>query len=352
MITLFRILLIPLTPVYYIITILRNFLYDKKILKSYRINKPIISIGNITTGGTGKSPFTIYLADLLLNNNIIPAIVSRGYKRKSDEIEIVYDGNKITSTVEKCGDEPLMMAKSLTLRQKYFYIVTGGNRVETSNFTVNKFNPDIVILDDAYQHRKIKRNMDIVLIDAEEMINNKLINSLLLPAGNLRESFNNLKGADVIIQNNKFKDFEVLNNLKRFGKTIFKLNYKIEGFFDINNKLTDIGGKEIIAFAGIAKPATFFKELNKCGFKIINQIAFPDHYHYTEKDISKLTSGVKKGIYFITTEKDFIKISNFKEFLKYFNVLFMKIELNLEKPEKFFELIQSKVLQNKNVDSK
>ncbi|MCX6164474.1 MAG: tetraacyldisaccharide 4'-kinase, partial [Ignavibacteriae bacterium] len=188
-------------------------MYDIGIFTSHKISKPVISIGNISTGGTGKSPFTIFLADYFIENNLKPAIVSRGYKRKSNNIETVFDGTVITSTLDKCGDEPLMMASSLSLTHKDFFVVSGSNRIETSNFVINKFNPDVIILDDAYQHRKIRRDMDIVLIDAEDMNKNNLLNSFVIPAGNLRENFGNLAGADIIIQNNKFNNFKTLEML-------------------------------------------------------------------------------------------------------------------------------------------
>jgi tetraacyldisaccharide 4'-kinase len=348
MIIYLRILLLPFSLIYSFIIFLRNFLFDKGFFKSYKINKPVISIGNITTGGTGKSPFTIFLAKYFFKMNLKPAIVSRGYKRKSNEIETVFDGTKITSTLSKCGDEPLMMANDLSLTHTNFFIVTGSNRVKTSNFVTDKFNPDVIILDDAYQHRKIKRNLDIVLIDAEEMINNKLFSTTILPAGNLRENFGNLAGADIIIQNNKFNNYEKLGKLKKFGKDILRLNYLVKGFYDINNNPYEINGKNIRAFAGIAKPESFFSELKKYNPNKLDLMTFKDHYNYSTDDISKISENVAKQTFIITTEKDFIKIKYFDAFLKYFNVLFMKIELILEESDKLFNIIEDKILTKNN----
>jgi tetraacyldisaccharide 4'-kinase len=325
----------------------RNLLYNIGIFKSHKISKPVISIGNISTGGTGKSPFTIFLTNYFIENNLKPAIISRGYKRESNNIETVFDGSVITSTLEKCGDEPLMMANSLSLLNKEFFIVTGSDRVKTSDFVINKFNPDVIILDDAYQHRKIKRDLDIVLIDAEDMNKNNFSNSIVLPAGNLRENFGNLAGADIIIQNNKFNNFKTLDKLKKFGKDVFILSYRVKGFFDLYNKEFDITGKNICAFAGIAKPDSFFTEFKKYNCHLVDLISFKDHHSYSLEDISKMTLNTSKETFFITTEKDFVKIHNFKDFLKYFNVLFMKIELILEESDKFFTIIKEKFLENK-----
>ena len=339
--TFLRILLLPFSFIYFIIIYIRNFLYNNNIFKSHQISKPVISIGNITTGGTGKSPFVIFLSEFLIEQNLIPAIVSRGYKRKSNDIEIVYNGSEISCTIDKCGDEPMMIANDLSGNYKDFYVITGSNRVETSYHTINNYNPDIIILDDAFQHRRIGRNLDIVLIDTEETIKNKFISSLILPAGNLRECYGNLKRADIIIQNNKFNNFDILKNLEKYTKEIFVLNYSVKGFYDINNTEYDINGKDIYAFAGIAKPVSFFDKLKKYNCNFIDTVAFGDHHNYNLVDISRITSKATKETYFITTEKDFAKIKIFTDFIKYFNVLFMKIELNLNESDRFFSLVKN-----------
>ena len=347
MINFLRIFLIPFSLIYLLIIYIRNHFYNIGILKSHKISKPIISIGNISTGGTGKSPFTVFLANYFIVNNLKPAIVSRGYKRESNNIETVFDGSVINSTLDKCGDEPLMMANSLSLLNKEFFIVTGSDRVKTSDFVINKFNPDVIILDDAYQHRRIKRDVDIVLIDAEDMNKNKFLNSIVLPAGNLRENFGNLAGADIIIQNNKFGNFKILDKLKKFEKDVFILNYRVKGFFDLYNKEFDISGKDVCAFAGIAKPDSFFSKFRNYDCNIVDLISFRDHHNYSLDDISRLTQNTSKETFFITTEKDFVKIKNFSTFVKNFNVLFMKIELILEESDKFFDIIKDNIFNNK-----
>lgn len=347
MITFLRILLIPFSIFYSLIILIRNYFYDTGLFKSYKISKPILSIGNITTGGTGKSPFTIFLAKYFLNNNIKPSIISRGYKGKSSAIEVVFNGEGIISTPDKCGDEPYMMASRLLTNYKNFFVITGSDRVTTAEYAISKFNPEIIILDDAFQHRKIKRNLDIVLIDTEGYLNNIFSNSIILPSGNLRESCNSLKRADIIIQNNKFKKIEKLEKLTKFGKDVFILNYTVKGFFDANGNDVDIKEKNIIAFSGIAKPDSFFGEIKKYGCKLLKSYAFRDHHNYTDKDLKEITSDATKETIFITTEKDFVKINKSEIFQKYFNVLFMKIELNLEEQDKFFTIVND-IIKTKN----
>ncbi len=348
MIEFLRILLIPISLIYQIIIILRNLFYDKGYFKSKEIPIPVISIGNITVGGTGKSPFTIFLAKYFMKKGFKPAIISRGYKGNSNSIEIVFDGKEILSTPDKCGDEPIMIANNLLSINNNFFVLIGKNRVETSNYAIKEFKPDIILLDDAFQHRKIKRNLDICLIDSKEFQEKKIMHLLLLPAGNLRENIINLKRADVMIQNNKFDKKEKIKTLYNYNSNLFSLNYINNGFFNINGDKYEISGHNIIAFAGIARPESFFEELKKTNSKIIEIIHFKDHHNYSNDDIEKIKSKANEETFIVTTEKDFVKIKYFEDFLKYFNVLFMKIELILEDSDKFFKIIDNRILKGIN----
>ncbi|MBI5404552.1 MAG: tetraacyldisaccharide 4'-kinase [Ignavibacteriae bacterium] len=339
MIYLLRILLLPLSFVFFIIVSLRNYFYRINLLKSHSVGRPVISIGNISTGGTGKSPFTVYLAEILINKGLKPAIISRGYKRESGNIETAFDGEKITGTIEKCGDEPMMMACILASDYKNFFIITGNNRIKAAEFAIKYYNPDILILDDAFQHRKIKRNSDIVLIDNEHFNNNRYLNFLTIPSGNLRECLYNLKRADVLILNNKFNNSVNSDYFSKFEKDIFELNYSVKGFFDKNNNEFNIDNSDVILFAGIAHPESFFRKVKTYRCNIKNAYSFRDHHKYRQSDIDFIAKKVAKDTVFITTEKDFVKIREFKEFHEYFRVLFMKIELNLKDEKKFIGLI-------------
>jgi tetraacyldisaccharide 4'-kinase len=343
MITVFRILLIPLSVIYSFIISARNFFYNKSIFKTHTVSGPVISVGNISAGGTGKSPFVIFISDFFIKQGKKPAIISRGYKRESGKDEIVFDGKNISCTLDKCGDEPMMIAENLSRLNKEFFLVTGRDRVRTAKNVINNFKPGIIILDDAFQHRRIHRDIDIVLVDAEEMIHNKFAGSLILPSGNLRECMHNISRADIIIQNNKFDNFELLNNLIKYNKEIFTLNYSVKGFFDINGKEFKIEGKEVLAFAGIARPSSFFGYFEKLNCNIVDTIAFSDHHNYSLDDIARIKNKALKGAIFITTEKDFVKIKEFKDFINDFNVLFLKIELILKDSDRFFALIQNKL---------
>ena len=174
-----RFLLLPLGIVYGIIITLRNFFYDVGIFKITPMSTPVISVGNITAGGAGKTPMTITLAEVGKLRGFKPGIVSRGYGRNSKGLQIVHDGNEMKDTVENSGDEPFLMASLL----KDIPVVVSGNRVDGADRLIQDYGVNLIILDDAFQHRKIYRDIDIVLINASE----KSSAYHMLPVGQLRE---------------------------------------------------------------------------------------------------------------------------------------------------------------------
>jgi tetraacyldisaccharide 4'-kinase len=188
---LWQILLSPFSIVYGFIITLRNLLYDCKILPAYRIQGcPVICVGNITVGGTGKTPAVEYLADYLRRNDKKVAILSRGYGRKSAGTILVSDGEEIRTTPEISGDEPYLLATNL----KEVIVVVESDRVAGAAYIKNNFHPDVIILDDGFQHRRLYRDADIVLYDCSTPLGLPLT----LPGGKLREPLWNLNRADMI----------------------------------------------------------------------------------------------------------------------------------------------------------
>ena len=183
--------LIPFAYIFEIIIFIRNFLFDNRLLNISKINLPVISVGNITAGGTGKTPITLFLAEEAIKRGFKPAILSRGYGRVSRGYSIIHDGLKLRETVENAGDEPFLMANKL----KNVPIVVSKNRLEGANIIVNRFDSDLIILDDGFQHRRLHRDVDILLINALE----KSSAYNMLPAGQLRENLKNIKRANHII---------------------------------------------------------------------------------------------------------------------------------------------------------
>ncbi len=281
-----------LNPYFYIISI-RNFFYDKKFFKSYKLSVPVISIGNLSVGGTGKTSIVRYLCENLADNFHI-GILSRGYKRKSKGTLIVSYKGKIQENWKRAGDEPFLLAKIFEKKGLQISIVVDENRVRGGEKAVKELGVDLIILDDGFQHRRLKRDLDIVLIKKDDLKNR------VLPFGRLREPLTSLKRADAIVLT--YQDYQPFDYSLQ-DKPIFKLyrknwrvlNYKLE---EINPK-----DKEFIAFCGLGDNRQFFITLKRLNLKIKKMISFPDHYDYSNFTLSPDES-------YITTLKDGIKLES------------------------------------------
>ena len=308
---LIRFVLFPFSIIYHLITAIRNLLFDIGLLKSISFRKPIIVVGNLNVGGTGKTPQIEYLIRLLKEDFKI-SVLSRGYKRKSKGFLVVNNSH----FAENVGDEPLQFFKKFD----DIIVAVDTNRTNGIQQLLKQKNaPEIILLDDAYQHRKIKAGFYILLTKYNDLF----VDDFLLPTGNLRESRRGANRANVIIVT---KCPENLSKSKQ-EKIVKKLNLTFSGdiFFTtisyndvlksnqnviINtNVLSDY---EILLITGIANPSPLLDYLkNKnCSFKHLN---FPDHHQFTSKDLHKINrsfkeiSSDKKII--LTTEKDFVRLS-------------------------------------------
>lgn len=322
-----RIILIPFSLIYSALMYIRNKLYDMGIFRIHKISKPVISVGNITTGGTGKTPLVILIADYFLNKGMKTGIISRGYKRKSHSPVLVSDGITINENAEETGDELLLIAGELIKNHSgKFFIAADSDRVRAAEYLIKNFDPDIIILDDGFQNRRIKRDLDIVLIDHKSYTKNRFLHSFTLPAGILRESMNNLKRADLIIQNNKSDDARLLPTLKNYSKDILTMRYKSEYFMDYKNSILKKEDTGAVLFSGIADDDSFIQMVKSRGIKIRETMKFSDHHVYTEAEIGFLKNRYSEDIIFITTEKDFVKIKLFKDFVNNYPVYFLKMK--------------------------
>ena len=301
-----RFLVFPLSIIFKFVTDIRNKLYDCNFLKSEKINVPVISVGNLSTGGTGKTPmvdFIIY--NLKRDYNI--SVLSRGYNRKSKGfIEI-----KNSDNPSLVGDEPFLI-KSNHLEVPVFAC---EDRVEGAKKIISENNTNLILLDDAFQHRKISRNLDIVLTD----YNNLFYKDYLLPYGNLRESRNNINRADVIIVTkcpldfNKADAIKIKNqiNPKKTQSLFFsqiKYSEKLFGFKELSFK--SIRNSKLTLVTGIAnsQPLKEYLKKNNVNF---DHFDYPDHYNYSRKDVNKILATTKNNI-ILTTKKDYYKLSQFK----------------------------------------
>ena len=300
-------LLFPLAFFYWGVIYWRNLFYSMGFFISKKLPTKVISIGNITTGGTGKTPTVIFLTKTLSEKGIKCAILSRGYGRKTAGTQLVTDGRKPVSDWRNFGDEPSLMAKSLP----GIPIVVDSKRHRGGMFLIENFKPEVIILDDAFQHRSIERDLDIVLINGKD----KKTDHKLVPFGLLREPLSSLKRADVLIftKINLMQPNDFLNKtIKSAGKPYFSSTLEAESptLFD-GKPLLIKKGIRIVALSALADTKGFITTLKQLDVEIVDHFDFVDHYSYRQSDIEKLAKHIKslnvKAI--LTTEKDMIKLA-------------------------------------------
>jgi tetraacyldisaccharide 4'-kinase len=337
--------MMPFSMLYGLITGLRNNLFDLGFLKSVRLPARVVSIGNLTVGGTGKTPMVIRLARILRNQGYRPVVLSRGYGGKSkDPINVVSKGEKPLMNHREAGDEPVLIAKSLT----GIPVLTGPRRVLTGGWALKNLDADVLILDDGFQHRQLFRDIDIVLLNAA----NPYGNGHLLPGGPLREPLSALKRADIIVTTGAYSDIIVPRPLILPDDTpIFKCYYQprdlLQGSQEAVYPLGLIKGKKICAFAGIGNPTTFQKTLGSLGGEVAVFIPFPDHHRYTEADICLISENARQcqAEMIITTEKDKTKLDQFEVFLSSIYALRVEMEF-LSGREDFERLLLEKLKED------
>jgi len=296
-----RKILFPFAILYGFITAFRNFLFDKGILKSHSFDLPIIAVGNLSVGGTGKTPQIEYLIRLFSPTHKI-ATLSRGYKRKSEGF-ILADAN---SNAEILGDEPFQFYKKFP----NILVAVDANRKNGIEQLVNISKPDIVLLDDAFQHRKVKAGFYILLT----AYNDLYADDFILPTGNLRESRSGAERANIVVvtkcpanlSEKEKNSIERKLQLESKQKLFFTSIVYDEFIFSEEKQLTvsEIKNSEKVLLAGIAKPEPFFDYLKNENDTILT---YPDHHHFSEKDILEITSKAE-GKIIITTEKDFVRL--------------------------------------------
>lgn len=328
--TLKLIFLLPLSWVWELVHNLRRVFYDYGILKQYSFHVPVISVGNLTFGGTGKTPFTLWLAKFLAQDQKNVMILMRGYKGKLEhEGGVIEAGKKFNPDPYIYGDEALLYARHLDNAT----IVVGKKRSENLSFYFPQYTPDVVLLDDGHQHIKIKRKLNIVLFDALMPLSNYKV----APIGYMREGFHALKDADfVAIGRADQISPEELQTLKKLLAphlppeiTVAECGNAPIGLFDgvgnLKYSLEDIPKLKIIAIAGIGNPHSFYKLLEKLGAQILMKETFPDHHFFTLSEIKTILELAKKeNAVIVTTEKDMVRL---KKIIEDESILYLGVEL-------------------------
>ena len=281
---------------------LRTLAYHHKILPSHKALIPVISIGNLSLGGTGKTPLTIWLAEKLMTKGIMPAISIRGYLSKAEKKLLILNKNSRENLNPKLiGDEACLLAQKL----KNVPVIVGKNRVVASKIAKDLCS-QVLILDDGFQHLKLKRNLDILLLDATK----SLFKEKIFPRGRLREPISAIKRANIIIISRASElNEKIISEIKSLNQDcpIFKMRYKV-----VDSEI--LFSRKAYAFAGIADPEQFFNMLTSIGIQLIGKRAFSDHHYYQESELRELEKDaiIKGAEMLLTTEKDFMRIKNFK----------------------------------------
>jgi tetraacyldisaccharide 4'-kinase len=344
---LLRIILCPFVPVYAIIVRLRNWFFDINVFNEKKVNAKVVSVGNLTVGGSGKTPMVIYLANLLKGDERKVGVLSRGYGRKTKGYLLVSKPGKILVKVDECGDEIYHTAKVCDVAA-----AVSENRVDGAENLINDTNVDTILLDDAFQHRWIARNVNLLIFEQQFLLNKKMFARCMLPTGNMREPLSSIKRADAIIINRKFSEQkEIPEDFKVHfkDKIIFAAHYNMISFVDVK-KLTEYSmeefkGQQSLVVSGIANPYSFINALKQTNVNTTNQMIFRDHKDYTQKEIQE----IRKEFYstnaysVVTTEKDAVKLSKFSKELDDIDIFYLKIELQIDDEAAFKNFINSKL---------
>ena len=279
---------------------LKNFMYDKKIIKPKKVNAFVISVGNMTTGGVGKTPVVSEIAKYLIAQGRKVAIVSRGYggHLSNRSINMISDGSMIYFNAVDAGDEPYWLAENTP----GCYVFTCRNRYMASKHAVEKFGIEIIILDDGFQHRKLHRDLDIVLMDSVKGFGNEC----LLPAGPLREGPEALERIDKFVVVSKSTKHEIAEKVAKIMKKRLKLPTSVcytepDYVYDIKNGQRLMEGLAVTAMCAIGQPQQFYDFLKD--YQVVKTITYEDHHQYSATDLVDISGSI------ITTEKDAVKLA-------------------------------------------
>lgn len=305
----------PFSPFYSAAMKAREKLYHSGTFKTHSLPVPVISIGNLVLGGTGKTPTVRYVAKLLSDIGMSPAIISRGYGGSAKNIvNIVSDGRQLLLSPDVSGDEPFMLAQMLP----NLPVITGSKRINPCKYAVEQLGADIIILDDGFQHMAVSRDINLVLFDATALAGN----SRIFPGGPLREPVSALARCDALIITGTMQ--ENLTRASKFGE-ILRDKFPEKPIFYSSygpSKILSSKGEEqpetltknrFFAFCGIANPQRFAKSLEAGNIDMAGLLTRPDHAIYSSQDVIKLNklARVNDATAFITTFKDFVKLSQY-----------------------------------------
>ena len=307
----YRMFLWPLGFFYWLLIFWRNFFYSLGFFVSRELPCKVVSIGNLSVGGTGKTPFVLFLANTLKAKGLNVVVLSRGYKRQSTGTHVVSDGNTLKSDLQNSGDEPFMLANKL----QDIPVVVDENRYRGGQFICNEYNPDVILMDDAFQHRRVFRDVDIVLINSNHR------RPKLLPYGLLREPLRNIKRADAVIftkANLTPPDEKLVNAVSNYCSFTVESdlipNTQVIGLDGSTKPVSDFNGP-VVAVSGVGDPDSFEVIMEEAGLDYVHHFRHDDHADYSAMDLEVLRevflSAEAQAL--ITTEKDLVKLESLND---------------------------------------
>ena len=327
----------PFSMLYRLAIVIRNACYDAGVFRTTRLDVRVISVGNVTVGGTGKTPLVVSLAERLKENGRKVAVLSRGYGRKTKGVVVVSDGHRMLASPEESGDEPYLLAGRL----RDVPVVVGESRVAAGRTAIDRYGCDVFVLDDAFQHRSIFRDVDLVVMDA----NRPWGNGQLLPAGPLREPLSSLDRAHGIVLTHAGqldpRDARLARIRKWTRAPFLFASHDPVGWVDLKDgterPMGILNGKRVVAFAGIGNPSSFRKTLESAGVQTEHFLEFGDHHWYGDADIRRIQrSADEYGVdAVVLTEKDAVRLPVSVSWGK--PVYYLKIRIKITSGKEFLE---------------
>ena len=292
----------PLSTIYGVVVGTRNALYDRGVLQARRLQGPVISVGNLSAGGSGKTPFVMLLGELLKARGIKFDVLSRGYGRESKGVRLVDPAG----LPQEFGDEPLLIARKLQVP-----VIVGEDRYEAGRFAELTFGPQLHLLDDGFQHRGLARDFDIVLVTPQDA------KDRLLPSGRLREPLGSLQRADAVV----LSSGAAADSFPVEGKLVWRVR---RGIVPQN-----VPARPVV-FCGIARPQNFVLQLRAANIEPVAEAFYRDHHPYSEKDVHELLALKQQSEAggFVTTEKDAVNLGGYLTALAPLAVVPVKMELD------------------------
>ncbi|RLA63327.1 MAG: tetraacyldisaccharide 4'-kinase [Epsilonproteobacteria bacterium] len=326
---------------------LRRLGYKIDLFSSNSFRVPIISVGNLSFGGTGKTPLTIWLANYFSHQKLSPLILMRGYRGKMEKKGGIIKSGEFTNVDSKdFGDEAVLISRKASKAN----IIVGKNRSQNLAFYYEQVSPDVILLDDGHQHLKIKRDLNLILFDATMDLKKYKV----APLGYLREGLSSLRDADVVligkcdqVPPSTISALEdLITPYLNTGVVVAKTGLVPTGIYNSAFEkvmgTSDLEGKNVILLSGIASPYSFFSLVESLGANVVKRVSYPDHYYFKEKEIKALLKEAdSKDSIILTTEKDFMRLRDVTDDLA---IYFLGIDINFLSGENEFKKIIQKIL--------